>query len=324
MRVLVTGGSGFIGVNVIAALKARGAEILNIDTDPPCDETQAMFWRKRDIRDRAGLADDVRGFAPTHVVHLAALATFHATKAELMSNNVDGTVSLLEAVHEHAPRARLIVTSTQYVNGPGSSFDNDMEFHPVNDYGESKIGAERAARDARYAAMDWVIVRPTNIWGPFHPRFPTQIWKYIRQGFYMHPGHRPIVRAYGYVGNVVRQIEILLDTPVDCVRHKVFYLTDPSIDSYELLNQFSLTLRGRPLTRVPHPVLKLGALVGDLIQAAGFNAPFRSDRLHRMTTGHLGRYEKIWEEFGYQPISLSRAVEETKAWLVAKYPQYYR
>lgn len=222
MRVLVTGGSGFIGVNLITALARRGADILNLDAETPRDTSQTHLWRQRDIRDREGLAQDVREFAPTHIVHLAALATFHATKAELDACNIDGTVNLLDAARDHAPGARLIVTSTQYVNGPGTPFDDDTKFHPVNDYGASKVGSELAARESKYAAMDWVIVRPTNIWGAYHPRFPVEMWKYIRQGFYMHPGHRPIMRAYGYVGNVVRQIEILLDAPAEKVRHRVF------------------------------------------------------------------------------------------------------
>lgn len=324
MRVLVTGGSGFIGTNLIQALYQRGDNVSNVDSAPPQVESHRSFWQRIDVRDARTVADAVRNFQPTHIVHLAALATFDATWADLRACNVDGSIHVLDAALAHAPNCRIIVTSTQYVNGPGAPFDEDTKFNVVNDYGQSKADTEIATRADKYAALDWIIVRPTNIWGAFHPRFPSEIWKYIRWGVYMHPGRAPIVRAYGYIGNVVRQIDILLKAPVERVRHQVFYLTDPPIDSYELLNQFSLTLRGRSLPRMPYSLLRVLAWIGDIIKGLGLKAPFRSDRLHRMVCGHSARFEKLWAEFGYEPINLSDAVVETKNWLIEKYPQHYR
>jgi len=324
MRVLVSGGSGFIGTNFVAFLLARGDQVLNIDAAAPLETAHISHWRKVDICDRAGVAAAVCDFAPGHIVHLAALATFEATKEQLHAANVEGTESVLDAALAHAPFARILVTSTQYVNGPGAPYDDDRKFHTVNDYGQSKANAELATRQDKYSALDWIITRPTNIWGPFHPRFPVEMWKYIRRGFYMHPGHAPIERAYGYVGNVVRQMLILLEAPDARVHHRVFYLTDPNIDSYELLNQFAIKLRGRPLARVPYPLLKALALAGDAIKAAGLTTPFRSDRLHRMTTGHTARFESLWAELGYQPASLPQAVDETVGWLRDRYPDLYR
>jgi len=323
MRVLVTGGSGFIGTNLVTFLLARGDEVLNIDLAAPMESAHAPNWRKVDICDRQAVAVAVREFQPTHIAHLAALATFEATKEELHASNVEGTVNVLDAALAHAPAARVLMTSTQYVNGPGPAHDDDCKFHIVNDYGRSKADAEIVTRQDKYAVLDWIITRPTNVWGAFHPRFPTEIWKYIRRGVYMHPGHHPIVRAYGYVGNVVRQMVVLFEAPDTRVRHRVFYLTDPNIDSYEFLNQFSLKLRGRSLLRVPYPLLKLLALAGDAMKALGLKVPFRSDRLHRMTTSHTARYETLWAEFGYRPTGLAEAVDETTAWLKSRYPRLY-
>jgi GlcNAc-P-P-Und epimerase len=324
MRVMITGGSGFIGTNLVDYLRRGGVEVLNCDSQPPLDAGQSKYWKNLDICDRESVIRAVSDFAPSHIVHLAALATFEATKAELDAVNVVGTVNLLDAVLEHAPQSRILITSTQYVNGPGTSFDDDWLFHTVNDYGQSKADAEAATRSAKYESLDWIITRPTNIWGAFHPRFPIEIWKYIRRGVYLHPGHKPIVRAYGYVGNICRQMDILLRAPADYVRHRVFYLTDAPIDSYEFLNEFSRALRGRALPRVPYAILKFLALVGDGVQAVGLKSPFRSDRLHRMTTSHSARFESMWDQFGYRPLNLSDAVAETKNWLKQSYPEYYR
>ena len=101
-------------------------------------------------------------------------------------------------------------------------------------------------------------------------------------------------------------------------------LTDPPIDSYEFLNGFSLALRGQPLPRVPHSLLYALALVGDGMRSVGLRAPFGRDRMHRMMSGHLGRFETLWEECGYRPISLPDAIAQTTAWLRQTYPKRYR
>src|SRR5690606_40216757 len=51
------------------------------------------------------------------------------------------------------------------------------------------------------------IIRPTNIWGPRHPFFPHELWRYLERGYYVHPGLRPTPKYYGYVTNAVAQID---------------------------------------------------------------------------------------------------------------------
>jgi GlcNAc-P-P-Und epimerase len=323
VRVLVTGGSGFIGTSLMSLMEHRGYEPMNLDIKPPPLAEQRKNWRAVDILDRDALGRAIATFLPTHIVHLAALATFEASDEVLRTHNVGGTANVLDAALGSASLRRIIVTSTQYVNGPGASFDDDLDFHPVNDYGKSKVAAELLTRQEAYNRLDWAIVRPTNIWGPHHPRFPEEMWLYIKRGLYLHPGFGPIIRAYGYVENVARQIDILLHAPAERVRHRVFYLTDPPIDSFEVLNGFSLALRRRPLKRIPYSLLRWPALAGDAMRVVGLKAPFHSDRLQRMTSPHGARYEPLWDEFAYQPIGLTDAISRTVAWLKQTYPRRY-
>lgn len=74
MRLLVTGGSGFIGTHLIARIVAEHshAEILNIDLAEPKPPEHRVFWDKADILDRASLLERVKRFRPTHVVPMAA------------------------------------------------------------------------------------------------------------------------------------------------------------------------------------------------------------------------------------------------------------
>ncbi len=61
MRLLVTGGSGFIGTNLIDEFKGRVDQLLNLDLHPPLDSAQNKFWREGDILDKKQLTRGVFG-----------------------------------------------------------------------------------------------------------------------------------------------------------------------------------------------------------------------------------------------------------------------
>jgi len=96
---------------------------------------------------------------------------------------------------------------------------------------------------------------PTNIWGPWHPRYPKEFWRAVKNGWYVHPGGNPVVRCYGYVGNIVAQILRVLDLPEEKVHRQVFYVSDPAGDIREWADAFSRALAGRPARVVPRWVL---------------------------------------------------------------------
>ena len=54
-KILITGGAGFIGSDVVAIALARGDEVPNLDINPPRDATQAPHWRQVDVRDREAI-----------------------------------------------------------------------------------------------------------------------------------------------------------------------------------------------------------------------------------------------------------------------------
>jgi GlcNAc-P-P-Und epimerase len=322
-RILVTGGSGFIGTRLVSDLIATGAEVLNIDLAAPKVESQKVHWRCVDIERQADVESQFAAFRPDAVVHLAAKADFDPHLEAFRGPNVEGSRHVLNSASMYQAR-RVILTSTQYVNGPLTPFDDDLVFHPVNAYGESKIEMEKLVRSAAYGDLDWIIVRPTNVWGPFHPRFPSQMWNFMNRGLYLHPGGSPIMRAYGYVGNVSGQIIALLGAPAGDVRHRVLYVGDAPIDSGVFLDTLSKALRGAPVRRVPLWLLQLAGRTGDQLCRVGIKAPLFTDRVVRMTTNHLARDETIWKELDYEPIDLETAVHETVSWLRETYPERYR
>ena len=71
-RVLVTGGSGFIGTNLVAAYLREQTPVMSLHRRPPRIPAHRAVWTQTDIRDFERLAASLAGFAPTVVVHLAA------------------------------------------------------------------------------------------------------------------------------------------------------------------------------------------------------------------------------------------------------------
>src|SRR6476469_6084042 len=89
-RVLVTGGSGFIGTNLIESLRGRVASLLNLDVVEPRNSGHMALWRMCDIRDEGGLGDAFTAFQPDVLIHLGARTDLHGTSSDDYAANIGG------------------------------------------------------------------------------------------------------------------------------------------------------------------------------------------------------------------------------------------
>jgi nucleoside-diphosphate-sugar epimerase len=141
MKLLITGGSGFIGLNAVERFSRTAKSILNLDRNRPEPPNHRPFWQKTDLLDRSALMEKVQSFQPTHVLHLAARADCVETTTveEGYRDNTDGTSNLLEVVASCPSIQRAVITSSQYVCGPGYSPKSDEDYSPATVYGASKV-----------------------------------------------------------------------------------------------------------------------------------------------------------------------------------------
>lgn len=313
-RVLITGGSGFIGTHLVARLLELGCTVRNLDVRPPNVGVHGVFWADCDVADPAATRSLVVEFQPTHVVHLAARVDTDADDFAAYAVNVDGTRNVLNSVRETPSVGRLVVTSTQFVVRPGRTPAGDTHWDPHTAYGESKVRAEQLTRDADLPCA-WTIVRPTNVWGPWHPRYPRQFWRMLERGLYLHPAGRPALRSYGYVRNVVFQIEQVLRAPKHAIDRQVFYLGDRPLLLDDYVHGFARALTGRPARIAPYPVLRALALAGDVARLAGLRLPLTSSRLRSMTQDDPTPVERTITRFGEPPVTLDEGIVETVRWL---------
>lgn len=319
MKVLVTGGSGFIGTHLVEFLLAHGHEVVNVDPVAPARDSHRPCWRGVSILDRPALDEVFFATRPECVVHLAAFASMEARSLLEFRANTEGTANVLAAVRGCDSVDRLVVTSTQHVRAPGSGYPSgDTDYVPYHFYGESKVITERLTREANLECS-WVLIRPTAVWGPGHRLLADGLWLQMHKGRYVHPAHDPVVRSYGYVKNVVWQIAGLLQAERAAVDRKVFYVADGNGLQLDWVNSISRQLTGREVRTVPLWVLRALSKVGDGLRAIGLSFPIYDSRLKNMITSNPVPVEPVLELLGPPPYSLARGAVETADWLKGYY-----
>jgi nucleoside-diphosphate-sugar epimerase len=277
------------------------------------------FWHEGDILDRAKTLAAFADFQPDWVIHLAARADCdeNTTVEDGYLVNADGTRNVLDAIRATPSAKRAIITSTQFVCGPGRLPENDEDYFPATIYGQSKVITEKLTRSADLSCA-WTIVRPTNIWGPWHLRYRREFWRVLQRGLYVHPGHQPVIRSYGYVKNVVDQMRRILEASAESVSGRVLYLGDRPANLLDWVNGFSRALVGRDARTVPRSVLRMLALLGDIpTRLTGRAFLINSSRYRSMVSDYDTPMEATFELLGPNPYSLEEGISETVEWLRA-------
>lgn len=313
LRVLITGGSGFIGTNAVEHFAARH-EVLNLDIAAPVNPAQAAHWRQVDLLDAAALKAAVAGFDPHFVLHLAARTDLNGRTLDDYAANVAGVANLLDALPGAPSLRRVIFASSMLVCRVGHQPSSDTDFCPPNLYGESKVRGEWLVRE-RPPAVPWTLVRPTSIWGPWFHEPYRNFFDYVLKGRYFHIGATRVFKTYGYVGNAIHQLQAMLEAPAADVHARVFYLGDSS--EYEIRDWATAIARrqGLRIPQVPLALVRGGAWLGDLLKAAGLNFPMTSFRLKNMTTENRIDLRATLSLAPVLPYDRERAIDLTLDWL---------
>lgn len=165
MIVFVTGGSGFLGINLIRYLLANGNEVVSFDI-APFDYPEADRIRSviGDIRDQASLEAAMRGC--THAVHCAAALPLYS-RADIHSTDVDGTRNVLETAAKLGLDRVVQISSTAVYGVPDHHplYETD-EMIGVGHYGQAKIEAEAVCGEYRAKGLCVPVIRPKSFIGP--------------------------------------------------------------------------------------------------------------------------------------------------------------
>jgi len=324
IRILITGGSGFIGTNAMEFYLKKGYAVLNLDIAEPKIASHRQHWKKIDILDGVALTDAVLQFEPTHVLHFAARTDLDETKnIDGYAANTRGVENTIAALRDCRNLQRIIFTSSMYVCYPGYNPRDYNDFAPHTVYGKSKVISEQIVKGHASIPCEWLIIRPTSIWGPWfgHP-YKDFFYHVMRRSFVKMQG-KTATKTYGFIHNSIAQMDFLLFADRSVVHQKTFYIgDDPGLNINVWADMIAQQLGIRMIT-VPRFVLQAGALFGDFLGLLGIHFPLQSFRLKNMTTDNvielLGDMLKVAPK---APYSVEEGVSMTLKWLQSRDPNF--
>lgn len=315
-RVLITGGSGFIGTHIVSALlKDECISILNIDINKPKIKEHESVWKKVDLCDKTMLVNAVKEFKPNKVIHLAARTDLRGKDLHEYAVNIDGVRNLLDALDQTPSLEQAIFASSMYVCRPGYTPQNFEDYAPHTLYGESKVLTEQIIKEKNPSTYTWSIIRPTSIWGPYFSEPYDKFFKLILSHSYFHLGKRACKKTYGYVDNTVFQILSVFNSTPQKVNRNVYYLGDYNpYDITEWANEIGSIAKIK-IPQIPYFLFQLAARFGDVLKAIGITFPMTSFRLKNMTTDNIHKLTPIQQIAPLLPVSRIEGSKATIQWI---------
>ncbi len=321
---IVTGGGGFVGRHLVAALLERGDRVRVLDVVEPVP-SGAEFVRT-DITDAAAVLEAIEG--ATTVFHNASLVHTKQNKADVVwAVNVDGTRHVIEACQAHGV-PKLVYVSSGSVVYDGEDIEDGDESLPyatknLAPYAHSKVEAEKLvlAKNGE-GGVATTALRPHVVFGPNDTRFLPALMKHAKSGRLRYQvGRRTWLSDYTYVGNLVDALlladeKLTLDTPV--AGNAYFITNGEPMPFWEFVRRVLQRLDLPPLRgRIPHQIVYAIAAIKEGLDTLRGGTISPEDGLTRfairyMCTHHYFSIENARRDLGYEPkVSIDEGIERT-------------
>jgi 2-alkyl-3-oxoalkanoate reductase len=316
MKVLVTGGSGFLGSHVAEQLGQRGhsvrALVRKSSNTKFLSSLQNVELAYGAVEDKDAVAEAAKGVDA--IIHSAGVVKAR-TPADFTATNVDGTRNLLEVALDHRKKIkRFVFVSSLAAHGPsrdGSPIPHDSEPSPVTEYGRSKLAAERLVTDARDDLLVTTI-RPPTIYGPRDTEF-LAFFEAMAMGVLPVMGSRDQKLSFIYAEDAARACILAIEK--DHESGRAYYVEDGHPRS---LGESAALYGKKPLRfPVPMPILYVAAygneLYGKLRKEARI---FTRDKINEIVAPHwVCSSEPIRSELGWTPeVGWVDGAKKTAAW----------
>jgi dTDP-glucose 4,6-dehydratase len=324
MVLLLTGGAGFIGSNVIHHIIDRPGieQLVNLDCLTYAGHLENLesvsrhpkyIFEQTDLRDKAAVAKVIQRHRPTHVLHLAAES--HVDRSisgpdDFIHTNIIGTFNLLEAVRAlwlSPSDYRFVHVSTDEVYGslgPSGRFTETTPYSPNSPYAASKAGSDMLVRAYQHTYdLSAIITNCSNNYGPY--QFPEKLIPVIIQSALK----RKSIPVYGDGQNV----------------RDWLHVRDHAEALWQVLTRGRVGETYNIGSNNESPNIRIVELICDLIDEL---APELGGHSRKLITfvqdrpGHDRRYaidaSKIQRELGWKPAyTFERGIRETVQWYLS-------
>lgn len=324
-RALVTGGSGFVGSNLVAELRARDWQVRCLVRDPQ----RAASLAKLGAELCPGSLQDFQSITAAManadtVFHVAGrVAAIH--RQEFFLDNVEGTRTVMQAAAERAQSPTVVMVSSLAAGGPtrrGSPRRETEQGTPTSAYGQSKLAAEQAATEFA-GRVPLSIVRPPVVLGP-GDRNGLQLFKSV-QLLRLHPvpGYRRMPMSIVHIADLCEGIIQIAERGKRVTRDNpaigTYYITSGPTITYGEMGLLAAKALGQRVLVVPTPKAifwltgGIGELLGRLRRKPGL---INWDKVREaVASGWECSDEKLRTELGYQPaLPLEKRFIDTVAW----------
>ncbi len=320
MKILITGGTGFIGSHLVDHfLDCKNTEIYALVRD-----LNNLKWLEGlkinllegDLLNIPSLPPDI-----DYVFHVAGSTKAYKI-ADYYTVNKQGTASLFNAIETQNIRPkRIVYLSSLAASGPcsdGTAVKEDSPACPVSPYGKSKLGGETEALKYK-GSLPLVIVRISVVFGP-RDRALIPYFKFIQKGILPSIGSEQKLVSLIYINDLIRALDLCIRK--DLVNGEVLHLANPDPSSWEELGKMAAEAMKIKLINLKFPLplaylVSIGAeLMGKIRKDPSILNRQKFEELKQ--DGWVADTRKAQEKLGFTPqYSLREALHETIDWYKA-------
>jgi len=326
MKILVTGGGGFIGMALIKRLISDGHQVTSYSRkEYPLHWALGISSVQADIRDLDALEKACKGMDV--VYHLAAKVGIWGNYSDYESVNVTGTFNVIRACRSQGVR-RIVFTSTSAVVFEGKDLEGINESQPYPEdlgshYAASKAVAERMIIEANSEELKTISLRPHLVWGPYDAHLIPGILKRVNSGKMRRIGDQEHFIDTTYIDNMIDALVlamVALEKNPKAAGEVLFITNGEPARVWDFMNSI-VQIAGHPPIQKKTPE-KMALL------AAGFSEwahrffkiksePFMTRyAIQEMITNHWFDISKARELLGYNPrVSYAEGFKYLKEYL---------
>ncbi|MFG1374573.1 NAD(P)-dependent oxidoreductase [Xanthobacter oligotrophicus] len=212
-KIIVFGGSGFVGTHLIRLLVAQGEQVVSVDIRPQRETLPQVDYRIGDVRDLSGFEVD----GPVATIY--NFAAVHTTPGhpfwEYYDTNINGAIEITAWARRYGVND-IVFTSSISVYGPSEETKSEASTPaPQSAYGYSKLMAERVHRIwfDEAPGRRLTVVRPAVVFGRGERGNFTRLARLLQKGFFVYPGRRDTIKACVYVEDLLDSIAFAKNSP---------------------------------------------------------------------------------------------------------------